>query len=180
MRAVIWFVAVCLVAVGCTPGQPDSHPPTGSSSGPSSPAPLTRTLDPSAFETEGTVCDLLTDAQAAEFGLQSQSKPHKQTDAVLECQRARRGTDQWQIEYDLYLNTDILDYWSGDDDLRYRVIEGQPAGVEDWGGGVCKVGVLLAKRKSLHVLVTELHRDDGCSLAIPMAEQIVRNLVGAG
>ena len=175
MRAIVWCAAVCLAAAGCA-----SDPPVGSSTTPSSPPPVTRTLDPSAFATEETVCGLLTDDQAVELGLREQSKPHRTGDTVLECQRMRQGDDRFQVEYDLFLDSDVLGSWyDSGADLQLRDIEGQPAGVQELAGGSrCKVAVRLAERTSLHVFAPDEKGKDACSLVIPVAERIVRNLEG--
>lgn len=180
MRAIIWCALGCLVVAGCAPDQSESDRPT--SSAPTSPPPVTRTLDPSAYATEQSVCGLLTDDQALGLGLQPTSKPHRTSDSALECQLMRQGSDEWQVEYDLFLNVDVLGSWYGsEDDLQLREIGGQPAGVlEQVDGGTCKVAVRLAEQKSLHVLVPDLDGKDACALAIPLAEQIVQNLAGEG
>lgn len=177
MRAIIWVALACVVAAGCTPEPPDDRGPT--SSVPPSPAPVTRSLDPSAYATEDTVCGLLTDEQAVELGLQPGSRPHKRGDTVFSCEWKLQGDDLFQIEYDLALNTDLLGEWyAAEDDLQLQDIEGQPAGVLDGSSGVCKVAVRLAEKKSLHVSVADSESEIGCALAVPMAEQIVRNLKG--
>lgn len=136
-------------------------------------------MDPSAYATEGTVCDLLTDGQAVEPGLQSASRPHSRGNTVFSCEWKLQGDDLFQVEYDLALNTDLLGEWyAADDDLQLRDIEGQSAGVLDQSGGVCEVAVRLAEKKSLHVSVADMESEIGCALAVPMAEQIVRNLKG--
>lgn len=177
MRAIIWVALACVVAAGCTSEPPDDRGST--SSVPPSPAPVTRSLDPSAYATEDTVCGLLTDEQAVELGLQSESRPHKRGDTVFSCEWKLHGDDLFQIEYDLALNTDLLGEWyAAGDDLQLRDVEGQPAGVLDGANGVCKVAVRLAEKKSLHVSVADMESEIGCALAVPMAEQIVRNLKG--
>jgi hypothetical protein len=75
VRAIIWGVLVCVVAAGCTSNPPDD--PGSTSSVPSSPAPVTRSLDPSAYTTEGTICGLLTGEQAVELGLRPEARPHQ-------------------------------------------------------------------------------------------------------
>jgi hypothetical protein len=137
-------------------------------------------LDPSAYASEDTVCGLLTDEQAVELGLQTESKPHNRADVVFSCEWKLQGDDLFQIEYDLALNTDLLGEWyaADHDHLQLRDIEGQPAGVVDRSGGVCKGAVRLAEKKSLHVSVADMESGIGCALAVPMAEQIVRNLKG--
>lgn len=177
MRAIVWCALACVVATGCTPEPSDGPGPT--SSVPPSPAPVTRSLDPSIYTTEGTVCGLLTDEQAVDLGLRPGAKSHEKGDVVFSCEWRRRGADLYQIGYDLGLDTDLLgDWYRAGDDVEPRDIEGQPAGVLDMSGGVCKVAVRLAEKKSLHVYVADMESDTGCALAVSMAERIVKNLEG--
>lgn len=177
MRAIIWFALVGVVVAGCSSEPSDGRGPAGSA--PPSPAPVTRSLDPSAYTTEDTVCGLLTGEQAAGLGLQPEARAHQRGDVVFSCEWKLQGDDQFQIEYDLALNTDLLgDWYAAGDDPRLRDIGGQPAGVLDMSGGVCKVAVRLAERTSLHVSVADMESEIGCALAVPMAEQIVKNLEG--
>jgi hypothetical protein len=83
----------------CTPdgqaARPSSAPPpsttaattaatTQSTPPPTSP-PLTRTLDPSRFASEGAVCDLLTDAQASDVGLPPPADTHATGGDTVAC-----------------------------------------------------------------------------------------------
>ena len=85
MRAIVWCVVVGVLAVGCAPDEPDGSGPSSSASVPTSPPPVSRTLDPSAYATQDTVCDLLTDDQAVALGLPRTRKGDERTDTVFDC-----------------------------------------------------------------------------------------------
>jgi Protein of unknown function (DUF3558) len=168
---------LCLTAAGCSTEQPDDRPPPSTA-----PPAATRTLDPSGFATEETVCGLLTDDQAARLDLPRTGTPLKRSDAVLECQRQRQDGDRWQVAYTLWLTTDLLGEWhQSGDDYEPRTVEGQPAGVEKSAdGSSCTVVVRLGEKKALQVMVPDSRGKDACAIVLPVAGQIVRNLAGEG
>ena len=184
MRAIAWCALVCLIVTGCAPGQPDSKGPStrpsGPSSPPSSPPPVTRSLDPSAYGTVDTVCDLLTDEQAAELGLPEPATPKKITNTAMTCSRERPGDKRWLVEYDLWLDFDVLgEMYRDGDSYELLSVEGQPAAVRYQGvGSTCAVTVGLAARAAVEVKTSGGPKEDACSLVTAMAEQIVKNLEG--
>jgi hypothetical protein len=141
-------------------------------------------LDPSAYETEDSVCDLLTVDEIVAFDLPRSARTHKVTDVRFDCAREKQGGERWGADYTLWLTVDLVKEWYDfrDDSKRFelRYIEGQPAALqEDEGGWFCNVAVRLAERKSLQVMITDSRREDAaCAQAISVAEQIVRNLKG--
>lgn len=191
MRAIIGCALLCLVVSGCAPGQPSSQGPTSSasqlssrSSGPPSPPPspppVTRSLDPSAYGTVDAICDLLTDDQAAELGLPEPATSEKITDTAMTCAREKPGDKRWLVEYDLWLEFDVLgEMYRNGDSYELVAVEGQPAAVQYQGiGSTCVVTVGLAARTAIKVKTSGDPKKDACSLVTAIAEQIVRNLKG--
>lgn len=199
-RVVMCLLAACVV-VGCTPdptngGDPTSTAPTTTTTAssismppltplPTSPPPITRPLDASQYATEGTVCDLLTDIQANEFGLPSPGDPFTAGGgSLLTCRRDNPDSvDERDIEYSLWPDYDL---WTsefgssrrGSDDPFLLDIAGQPAVVNGSDPEpACQVKVGIAARQGFEILA----KDDGeqaCALAVAVAERMVRNLGG--
>jgi uncharacterized protein DUF3558 len=191
VRAIIWCVLVCFVVTGCTPDQPDSQGPTSSSSRPAtqssgppspppSPPPVTRSLDPRAYGTVDTVCDLLTDDQAAELALPEPSRPEKITNTAMTCSREKPGDKRWLVEYDLWLDFDVLgEMYRKGASYELLSVEGQPAALQYRSiGSTCIVTVGLSAQAAVKVKTFGDPKKDACSLVTSMAEQIVRNLKG--
>ena len=201
-------MAICVVVAGvlagCTPAPPEEStaPTTAPSTSPStapnttsplavpvvtslppSPPPITRPLDASRYATKGTVCDLLTDAQAVEFGLQSSGNPYSASDgSLLTCSRNGFGTDR-DVEYNLWPDSDTFAAQFGDrrrqgDDAYLVDVAGQSAVVNGSDPApACLVTVGLAERQSIEVLASD-GNDLACALAVAVAERIVRNITG--
>lgn len=194
-------MAICVVVAGvlagCTPAPPEEStasatPPTTTSplaapTGtplPASPPPIARPLDASRYATTGTVCDLLTDTQAVEFGLQSTGNPYNASDgSLLTCSRNGFGTDQ-DVEYNLWPDSDVFASQFGDsrrqggDDAHLADVAGQPAVVNGTDPKpACLVTVGLAERQSIEVLASD-GKDLACALATAVAERMVRNITG--
>ncbi len=193
-------MAICLVVTavlaGCTPAPPEKDPgPTTPSTTtsplaepavtplPPAPPPLARQLDASRYATEGTVCDLLTDTQAVEFGLRSSGNPYHASDGnLLTCSRNDFGTDR-DVEYNLWPGSDTFASQFGDkrrqgDDAYLVDVAGQPAVLNGKDPKpACLVTVGLAERQSIEVLASDA-KDLACSLAVAVAERMVRNLAG--
>jgi len=177
VRGIIWCAVVCVFVAGCAPDPPDSD----ASPTLSTPPPVTRPLDPSAYATEDTVCGLLTDEQIDTFDLPRNAKPHKRTETVFDCAREKEGGERWQLDYTLWLNVDLVGEWyDAQETLELLYIEGQPAAVNDLSDGrFCIVAVTLAEQKSVQVMGRGSRQEDAaCSHVISVAEQMVRNIKG--
>jgi hypothetical protein len=195
-------LAICVVVVGvlagCTAAPPEETPapttppataasplpaPVGAPL-PSSPPPIERSLDASRFATKGTVCDLLTDTQAVEFGLQGSGNPYNATDgSLLTCSRNGFGTER-DVEYNLWPGSDVFAAQFGDRrrqggaDAFLVDVAGQPAVMNGSDPApACQVTVGLAARQGIEVLASD-GKENACALAVAAAEQMVRNLTG--
>lgn len=163
------------------PTSATSVPRSTSSTPPPSPPPVTRALDPSAYGTVDSVCDLLTADQAKALGLPEPAVPEKITDTAMTCSREKPGARRWLVEYDLWLDLDVLgEMYRNGDDYELRDIQGQPAAVQSPVDSTCMVTVALAERTSLKVKTSGHPENDACPLATSIAEQIVHNLAGEG
>lgn len=187
MRVLFHCFLVCLVAAGCTPDPPDNPAPphpasTRPPTPPSSPTPVTRPLDPSAYGTEDTVCDLLTAAQATTLNLPEPAEPQKITDTAMVCSRQKPGAKRWLVEYELWLDFDLLgELYRKGDQYELRDVEGQPAAVqESKTGSYCILTVRLAEQTALKVTTFGHPKNAACALVTSMAEQIVQNLAAEG
>lgn len=194
-------MAICVVVAGvlagCTPAPPEestapTSPPTTTSplavpvgtSLPPSPPPIARPLDASRYATGDTVCDLLTDTQAVEFGLQSAGNPYNASDgSLLTCSRNGFGTER-DVEYNLWPDSDVFASQFGDkrrqggDDAYLVDVAGQPAVVNGSDPEpACLVTVGLAERQGIEVLASD-GKDLACALAVAVAERMVRNITG--
>jgi hypothetical protein len=190
-------MAICVVVAGvlagCTPAPPEeSTAPTTTSplavpvvtSLPPSPPPIARPLDASRYATEGTVCDLLTDTQAVEFGLQRSGNPYNASDgSLLTCSRNGFGTER-DVEYNLRPDSDVFASQFGDkrrqggDDAYLVDVAGQPAVVNGSDPQpACLVTIGLAERQGIEVLASD-GKDLACALAVAVAERMVRNITG--
>ncbi|HEX6353460.1 DUF3558 family protein [Actinophytocola sp.] len=147
---------------------------------PAEPPPVTRPLDPSAYATEGTVCDLLTDPQAIELGMPSPGESHAISETFLGCNRLHALAER-EVEYNLWLDNDLLEeVFSRNKRGDFMVVDvaGQPAVIKSADPAqVCHVTVGLASRKGIEVMATD-DRGKACALAMTIAEQMVRNLGG--
>jgi hypothetical protein len=184
-------VVLLFLATGCTSKKPEprpsSTPPattttttTESTPPPTAPPPLTRTLDPARHATEGTVCDLLTDAQARELGLPSPSNTYAIEGETITCYRKHALADR-EVEYVLWLDYDVLGSSFGRTDpeeLHNRDVGGQPAVVIGADPtGFCQVDLGLAQRKGVEIIAND-EDDKACALAVTIAERMVDNLDG--
>jgi hypothetical protein len=198
-------MAICVVLAGvlagCTPapsaestaptGPPTTPPTTASPLAipeptplPLSPPPIARPLDASRYATGDTVCDLLTDAQAVEFGLQDTGNPYDASDgSLLTCSRNGFGTER-DVEYNLWPDSDVFAAQFGDrrrqsaDDAYLVDVAGQPAVMNGSDPEpACLVTVGLADRQGIEVLASD-GTDVACAVAVAVAEQMVRNLTG--
>jgi hypothetical protein len=198
-------MAICVVVAGvlagCTSAPPvestsPSTPPTTSPAAasplpvpvvtplPSSPPPIVRPLDASRYATRDTVCDLLTDSQAVELGLQSSGDPYDASDgSLLTCSRNGFDTER-DVEYNLWPGSDLFASQFGErrrqgGDGAYLVdVGGQPAVVNGSDPQpACLVTVGLAERQGIEVLASD-GKDLACALAVAAAERMVRNLTG--
>ncbi|GAB3440567.1 hypothetical protein GCM10027436_24100 [Actinophytocola sediminis] len=151
---------------------------------PPAPPAIARPLDARRYATEGTVCDLLTDTQAVEFGLQSTANPfHASDDSLLTCSRNGFGTER-DVEYNLWPDSDVFAAQFGDRrrqggaDVYLVDIAGQPAVVNGSDPQpACQVTVGLAERQGIEVLASD-GKDLACALAVAAAERMVRNITG--
>ncbi|MBE1474082.1 hypothetical protein H4W32_002124 [Actinophytocola algeriensis] len=199
-------LAICVVVAGvlagCTPAplEETTAPTTASATPPAAaapplaepvvtalppaPPPIGRPLDASRYATGGTVCDLLTDTQAVEFGLQSSGNPYNASDgSLLTCSRNGFGTER-DVEYNLWPDSDVFAAQFGDrrrqggDDAYLVDVAGQPAVVNGSDPKpACLVTVGLAERQGIEVLASD-GKDHACALAVAVAEQMVRNITG--
>ena len=194
-------MAICVVVagvlVGCTAAPPEETPaPTTASTTmpplaepvatplPSSPPPIARPLDASRYTTKDTVCDLLTDAQAGEFGLQSSGNPYNASDgSLLTCSRNGFGTDR-DVEYNLWPDSDVFASQFGDrrrqggGDAYLVDVAGQPAVMNGSDPKpACQVTVGLTERQRIEVLASD-GNDHACALAVAVADRMVRNITG--
>ena len=80
----------------------------------------------------------------------------------------------------MWLNVDLPGEWyASEDEYVLRSVEGQPGAVEESEDGqFCNLAVRLAEQKSLQVATSSGPDERACSLVIPVAEQIVRNIKG--
>lgn len=190
-------VVVAVVLAGCTPAPPEEStapttPPTTTSplavpvvtSLPPSPPPIARALDASRYATGDTVCDLLTDTQAVDLGLQRSGNPYQAGDgSLLTCNRNGFGTER-DVEYNLWPDSDVFAAQFGDrrrqggDDAYLVDVAGQPAVVNGSDPKpACQVTVGLADRQGIEVLASD-GKDLACALAVAVAERMVRNITG--
>lgn len=194
-------MAICLVVAGvlagCTSAPPEkmtvpTTPSTTTSplavpvvtSLPAAPPPIARPLDASRYATEDTVCDLLTDTEAVEFGLQDSGNPYKASDGgLLTC--SRNGFDtQRDVEYNLWPGSDVFAAQFGDRrrqgsaDAYLVNVAGQPAVVNGSDPKpACLVTIGLAERQGIDVLASD-SKGLACALAVAVAERMVRNISG--
>jgi hypothetical protein len=195
-------MAICVVVVGvlvgCAPAPPpeESTAPTSAPATtsplavpvvtplPPAPPPIARPLDVSRYATGGTVCDLLSDTQAVEFGLESSGNPYNASDgSLLTCSRNGFGTER-DVEYNLWPDSDVFASQFGDkrrqggDDAYLVDVAGQPAVVNGSDPKpACLVTVGLAERQGIEVLASD-GKDVACALAVAVAERMVRNITG--
>ncbi len=190
-------VVVASVLAGCTPPPPEEHtapatPPTTTSPLavpvgtplPPSPPPIARSLDASRYATGDTVCDLLTDTQAVDFGLQSAGNPYHAGDGnLLACSRNGFGAER-DVEYNLWPDSDVFASQFGDrrrqggGDAYLVDVAGQPAVVNGSDPEpACLVTVGLAERQGIEVLASD-GKDLACAVAVAVAERMVRNITG--
>ncbi len=194
-------VVIAAVLAGCTSAPPEESaasttPPTTASTTtsplaepvvtplPSSPPPIARPLDGSQFATGGTVCDLLTDAQAVELGLRDSGNPYNASDgSLLTCSRNGFGTDR-DVEYNFWPDSDVFAAQFGDrrrqggDDAYLVDVAGQPAVMNGSDPKpACQVTVGLADRQGIEVLASD-GKNVACALAVAVADRMVRNLTG--
>ena len=188
-------VVVAVVLAGCTPAPSEEStapttPPTTTSplaepvvtSLPPAPPPIARPLDASRYATTDTVCDLLTDTQAVDFGLQKSGNPYNASDgSLLTCSRNGFGTER-DVEYNLWPDSDVFASQFGDrrrqggDDAHLVEVAGQPAVVNGSDPQpACLVTVGLAQRQGIEVLASD-GKDRACALAVAVAERMVRNI----
>jgi hypothetical protein len=195
-------MAICVVVAGvlagCTPapsddGEPTSTAPTTTMSRldeppltslPPAPPPIARPLDASPYATRDTVCELLTDTQAVELGLESSGDPYNAADgSLLTC--SRNGFDtQRDVEYNLWPDSDLFASQFGDKrrqgagDAYLVDVAGQPAVVNGSDPKpACQVTVGFAERQGIEVLASD-NGDSACALAVAVAERMVRNVTG--
>lgn len=197
-------MAICVVVAGvlagCTSAPPEegtapTTPSTPSTTAPPlpepvvtalppAPPPIARPLDASRYATKDTVCDLLTDTQADEFGLRNTGNPYNASDgSLLTCSRNDFGTER-DVEYNLWPGSDVFASQFGDrrrqggDDAYLVDVAGQPAVVNGSDPKpACQVTVGLAERQSIEVLASD-GNEHACALAVAVAGQMVRNLTG--
>jgi hypothetical protein len=193
-------VVVAAVLAGCTSAPPEestasSAPSTTPSTTasplavpvvrplPASPPPIARPLDASRYATRDTVCDLVTDTQAVEFGLQRSGNPYNASDgSLLTCNRNGFGTER-DVEYNLWPDSDTFAAQFGDRRRQggeaYLVdVAGQPAVMNGRDPQpACLVVVGIAERQGIEVLAND-GGDLACALAVAVAERMVRNLTG--
>ena len=135
---------------------------------PPSPPPIARPLDASRYATKGTVCDLLTDTQAVDLGLQSSGNPYHASDgSLLTCNRNGFGTER-DVEYNLWPDSDVFASQFGDrrrqggDDAYLVDVAGQPAVVNGSDPKpACQVTVGLTDRQGIEVLASDGKRSRG-------------------
>jgi hypothetical protein len=189
-------VVLAGVLAGCTSAPPEestaSTTPSAATSPlaepvvtplPSAPPPIARSLDASGYATGDTVCDLLTDTQAVDFGLQGSGNPYHAGDgSMLTCNRNGFGTER-DVEYNLWPDSDVFASQFGDrrrqGGAAFLVdVAGQPAVVNGSDPApACLVTVGLAERQGIEVLASD-SKDVACALAVAVAERMVRNLTG--
>lgn len=190
-------VVMAVVLAGCTPAPSEetTAPTTPSTTTsalaapvvtplPPAPAPIARPLDASRYATEDTVCDLLTDTQAGEFGLKGAGNPYNSSDgSLLTCNRNAFDTER-DVEYNLWPDADVFASQFGDrrrqggDDAFLVDVAGQPAVVNGSDPQpACLVTVGLTDRQGIEVLASD-GGDLACALAVAVAERMVRNLTG--
>lgn len=194
-------MAICVVVVGvlagCTSAPPEKRaaPTTPSTTTsplavptvtalPAAPPPIARPLDASRYATRDMVCDLLTDTEAVEFGLQGSGNPNKASDSgLLTC--SRNGFDtQRDVEYNLWPDSDVFAAQFGDrrrqggTDAYLVDVAGQPAVVNGSDPEpACLVTIGLGERQGIEVLASD-SKDLSCALAVAVAERMVRNIRG--
>lgn len=191
-------VVVAGVLAGCTAAPPEENTtptttvPTTTSplatpvvtALPPAPPPISRSLDASRYATKDTVCGLLTDDQAAEFGLQGAGNPYRASDgSLLTCSRNDFGTER-DVEYNLWPGSDVFAAQFGDrrrqggDDGFLVDVAGQPAVVNGSDPQpACQVTVGLAARQGIEVLASD-GGEHACALAVAVADRMVRNITG--
>jgi hypothetical protein len=193
-------MAICVVVAGalagCTsaPSEEGTAPTTPSAATsplavpvvtplPAAPPPIARVLDASGYVTRDTVCDLLTDTQAVDLGLQGSGKSYQAGDgSMLTCNRNGFDTDR-DVEYNLWPDSDVFASQFGDrrrqGGAAFLVdVAGQPAVVNGKDPApACMVTVGLADRQGIEVLASD-SKDVACALAVAVAERMVRNITG--
>lgn len=195
------MMAICVVVVagvltGCTSAPPEESaapttPPTTAAplpepvvtSLPPAPPSIVRALDVGRYATEDTVCDLLSDSQAAEFGLRGSGNPYNASDgSLLTCSRNAFGTER-DVEYNLWPDSDVFASQFGDKrrqggDAYLVDVAGQPAVVNGSDPApACQVTVGLADGQGIEVLASD-RKDLACALAVAVAERMVQNISG--
>lgn len=194
-------MVLCLVVAGvlagCTSAPPEKRtapttPSTTTSplavpavtSLPAAPPPIARPLDATRYATKDMVCDLLTDTEAVEFGLQGSGNPYQASDdSLLTC--SRNGFDtQRDVEYNLWPDSDVFAGQFGDRrpqggaDAFLTDVAGQPAVVNGSDPKpACLVTIGLAERQGIEVLASD-SKNLACALAVAVAERMVRNIKG--
>jgi hypothetical protein len=151
---------------------------------PSSPPPIPRPLDASAYREKP--CDLFTDDQAKSLGYVRTSDPFVQEE-VSRCSRSGEGAFKDNSLLILYFHdTDRLGQihrreaeWPSDGAVP-RTILGQPAVSAVIGGNWCWLVVGLTETQSVEIRIEDHvpdNRSNTCDRAMSAAEGIVRKLV---
>ena len=150
---------------------------------PPAPPGIDRPLDAARYATKDTVCDLLSDTAAGEFGLQRAGNPFAGDGGLLTCSRNGFGTAR-DVEYNLWADSDVFAAQFGDrrrqggDDAYLVDVAGQPAVVNGSDPKpACLVTVGLAARQGVEVLASDSD-DHACALAVAVAERMVRTITG--
>ena len=151
---------------------------------PPAPPAIGRVLDARRYATKDTVCDLLADTEAVEFGLQRAGNPYHAGDGgLLTCSRNGFGTNR-DVEYNLWPDSDVFAAQFGDrrrqggDDAYLVDVAGQPAVVNGSDPApACQVTIGLAERQGIEILASDSD-NLACALAVAVAERMVRTIAG--
>lgn len=149
---------------------------------PATPPPIARPLAVDRYATKDTVCDLLTDTDAAAFGLHRSGNPYHAGDGgLLACSRNGFGTKR-DVEYNLWPDSDVFAAQFGDrrrqggTDAYLVDVAGQPAVVNGSDPRpACLVTVGLTARQGIEVLASDSD-DHACALAV--ATRMVHTITG--
>lgn len=183
-RLPVMTVIVVGVLTGCGTEPPAPTATTRSTAAPTS---IPRLLDASRYAGEQTICQLLTNDQAARLGFVDDTPNPHSVGNVHSCTRDQSSRARASIVYYLDLSEDVLGQYramsEAQSEFASGAISGQPAvwySRDEKTGPPANCHVILAldARQSVSINVAQFDSRNGCDQALAVAEEMVHNLGG--